>query len=89
MAARNGMILKPAETLGKGNMIGALDVLIAQEEHLVPEQFGLDGPEQVVVARRFGKVHAFEFRADMAGELFDFHITNTDEPVVLPASRSR
>jgi hypothetical protein len=25
----------------------------------------------------------------MAGELFDFHITNTDEPVVLPASRSR
>ena len=70
-------------------MIGSGDVLIAQEQHLVFEQLRFDRAKQIVVVRGFRKAHARKLSADVAGELFDLHSTNTEEPMDLPASRSR
>ena len=70
-------------------MIGARDVLIAQEQHLVIQQCLLDRTEQIVIPRGFGQVDAAQFSPDVLGEALDLHSTNTDEPMVLPASRSR
>ena len=52
IAADHRMVFKRPEALGKGDVIGARDVLIAQEQHLVLEQLGADRAEQIVAAAR-------------------------------------
>ncbi|MCY1364396.1 hypothetical protein D9M69_511960 [compost metagenome] len=94
VAAGHRVVLQLAETAGEGHVLGAADVLVAQEQHLVLQQQRLDLGEQAVVAGGVAQVHAADFGADGAGQLFDFHaqrpqMTKIDEPVVLRDSRSR
>ena len=56
--ARHGVILQRAKAFSKSNMVSAGHVLIAQEQHLVLQQCGLDCAKQVIIARSFGQVHA-------------------------------
>ena len=90
IAARDRVILELSEALREGDMLRLADLLIAKEQYLVGEQRFVDRAEQVVVRDRLGEVHAVQFRTDVRGELLDLHaVTKIDEPVVLPASRSR
>jgi hypothetical protein len=73
IAAGNGMVLQFAETPRKRNMLGARDVLIAQEQHPVLEQRRTDLGEQTVVVDRIGKIHADQFGADAVRQLVDLH----------------
>jgi hypothetical protein len=73
MAADHRVILQFAETLGKGHMLGATDVLVTQEQHAMLEQLGADLGEQTIVMDGIGEVHAEQFGANAAGELFDLH----------------
>ncbi|MNN94684.1 hypothetical protein D3C81_2133530 [compost metagenome] len=50
ITAGDRMILQLAETASKGNVFGAGDVLVAQEQHLVLQQQRLDLGEQAGVA---------------------------------------
>ena len=52
VAAERRVILERAEPLGERDVLGAGDVLVAQEQHLVLEQQCADLGEQGVVARR-------------------------------------
>ena len=52
VAAGDRMILELAEAARERDVLGARDVLVAQEQHLVLEQQRPDLGEQVVVARR-------------------------------------
>ena len=38
IAARDRVVLQAAEALGKGDVLGLADQLVAQEQHLVVEQ---------------------------------------------------
>ncbi|MNG31012.1 hypothetical protein D3C84_1167490 [compost metagenome] len=76
-------------------MLGATEVLVAQEQHAVLEQLGADRREQAIVMDGVGEVDADQLGANVVGQLFDLHgdcpsqMTKIDEPVVLRASRSR
>ena len=75
IAARDRMVLQRPEPFGKGYVISAGNVLIAQEQHRVLQQRGLDRAEQIVVTRRFGQVHANQFRAfTLIGFLLAFQL---------------
>jgi hypothetical protein len=90
VAARDRMILQLAKATGEGDMLGLAENLVPQEQHLMLEQRGLDRAEQVIVPRGFGQVDSLDLGANVGGELLDAHQrTNTEEPMVLPASRSR
>ncbi|MNY80832.1 hypothetical protein D3C86_2220720 [compost metagenome] len=67
------MILQLAETAGEGHVLGAGDVLVAQEQHAVLEQLGTNFAEQAVVMDGIGELDADQFGADVAGQLFNLH----------------
>jgi hypothetical protein len=73
VAADDRVILQLAEAAGEGHMLGASDVLIAQEQHPMLEQLGTNLGEKTVVLHRIGEVDADQFGANAAGQLFDFH----------------
>ena len=58
------------EAAGEGNMVSAADVLVAEEQHLVPEQQGADFGDQVGVARGRAQVDVQDLSADRAGQRF-------------------
>ena len=73
VAAGHRVVLQLAETAGEGHVLGAADVLIAQKHHPMLEQLGTNLGKKTVVVDRIGEVHADQFRADVAGQLFDSH----------------
>ena len=73
IAAGHRMIFQLAEAASESHVIGATDVLIAQEQHPMLEQLGTNLGEQTVVLHRIGEVDADQFGANAAGQLFDFH----------------
>ena len=73
IAAQRRMILELAEAPRKGDVLGARDVLIAQEQHLVLEQQRLDFCKQRVVARSVAETDAEQLGADAASQLFYAH----------------
>ena len=71
VAARHRVVLELTEAPGEGDMLGAGDVLVAQEQHLVLEQQSLDLGEQIVVVRGVAQVDAEQLGADVAGQRLD------------------
>ena len=67
IAAGDGMIFQLAEAAREGHMLGARDVLIAQEQHAVLQQRRADLGEQAVIVNGIGQIHADQFGADRAG----------------------
>jgi hypothetical protein len=67
------VIFQLAEAAGEGQVLGATDVLIAQEHHPMLEQLGTNLGKKTVVMHRIGEVDADQFGANAAGQLFDFH----------------
>ncbi len=67
------MILELAHAGHEGDVVLARDVLVAQEQHPVPEQRGVDFTEQSVVVRGIPQAHAEQFGADVAAQLFYPH----------------
>jgi hypothetical protein len=67
------MIFQLAEATGERHVLGATDVLVAQEHHTMGEQLGPNLGEKTIVMDRVGEVDADQFRTDVAGQLFDFH----------------
>ena len=65
---------KLPEAHGESHVVLArelVQVLVAQEQHLVLQQGGVDFVEQAVIAHRVAKIHVEQFRADGTGQLFD------------------
>ena len=71
IAADDRMVLELAEAARERDVLGARDVLVAQEQHLVLEQQRADLGEQRVVARGVAEVHVGELGADRAGQRLD------------------
>ena len=71
IAAGDRMVLELAEVAGEGDVLGAADVLVAEEQHLVLQQQGADLGDQVGVARGVAEVDVRELRADRAGQRLD------------------
>jgi hypothetical protein len=67
------VIFQLAEATGKRHVLGAADVLVPQEHHAMGEQLRTNLGKQTVVMDGVGEVDANQFRADVAGQLFDFH----------------
>ena len=67
------MILELAEAPCERDVLGARDVLVAQEQHAMPDQLRADLGEQAVVVHGVGEAHIQQFRADRAGQGFDSH----------------
>ena len=57
VAAGDRVVLELAEVPGEGDVLGAGDVLVAEEQHLVLEQQGADLGHEVGVARGVAEVH--------------------------------
>ena len=74
MTAGDGMIFELAEALGERDVIAARDVLIPQEQDLVPQQCGLDLAEQLVVLGSTRQADADQLGADGAGQGLDAHV---------------
>ncbi|KOT19302.1 hypothetical protein DM47_2546 [Burkholderia mallei] len=75
IAAGNRVILQLAEAARERDVLGARDVLVAQEQHAVREQRRADLGEQVVVMGRVREAHADELRADRASQWLDAHVS--------------
>jgi hypothetical protein len=73
VAADDGVVLQLAKAAGERHMVGAADVLVAQEQHPVLEQLGTDLCKQAVIMNRIGQPDAKQFGTDGAGQLFDLH----------------
>jgi hypothetical protein len=73
VAAHDGMILELAEATCERDVLGARDVLVAQEQHAVLEQQRPDLGEQRVVARRVAEIDVEELGTDVARELLGSH----------------
>jgi len=69
VTARDRMVFQLAKTAGKGHMLGAAELLLAQEQHLVRQQQAPDVLEQALIPRGVGKLHAAQFspRAEVKG----------------------
>jgi hypothetical protein len=52
-------------------VLGARDVLVAEEQHAVAQQQGADLGDQAVVLRRGAEVQVRQFGADRAGQRLD------------------
>ena len=64
VAADHRVILELAEATREGDVLGAREVLVAQEQHLVLEQERPDLGEQRIVARRVAEVDVVQLGAD-------------------------
>ena len=71
VAAGHRMILELAEVAREGHVVGAADVLVAEEEHLVLQQQRADLAHEVGVARGLADVDVQDLRADRAGQRLD------------------
>src|SRR6476469_4067861 len=90
VAAGDRMVLEIPELFSESDVLGLADPLVEKEQHLVREKRFTDRAQQVFVADCVGEADPTDFGADVSGELLDPHqITKIEEPVVLPASRSR
>ncbi len=58
VAAGHRVVFQLAEATGEGDVLGAADVLVTQEQHLVLEQQLAQLGEQPFVARRIAQVHS-------------------------------
>ena len=67
------MVFQIAKLARKSHMVGAADVLIAQEHHTVLEQGLANFRKQAFVMNRIRQTNTREFRANRAGQLFYFH----------------
>ncbi|MNL69992.1 hypothetical protein D3C87_1949260 [compost metagenome] len=67
VAADDRVILQFAEASGKGRMLGASDVLVAQEQHPMLEQLDADLGEQAVVMDGVSQFDANQLCANAAG----------------------
>jgi hypothetical protein len=54
-------------------VLGTRDVLIAQEQYPMFQQRCADFGEQRIVVNGIGEIHADQFRADRARQLFNLH----------------
>jgi hypothetical protein len=73
IAACDGMIFQFSEPARKRNMLGARDLLVAQEHHAVFHQRRTDFRKQAVIVDRIGEMHARQFGADRTRQGFDSH----------------
>ncbi|GLC94933.1 hypothetical protein Tamer19_43410 [Cupriavidus sp. TA19] len=73
IAARYRMVFKFAEAAGKGDVLAGRDVLVAQEQHAVPEQRFTNAGEYAVIVDRVGEADAGQFGADGTGKWLDSH----------------
>src|SRR6516165_3732618 len=71
VAARDRVVLELAEAAGKTDMLGAGNVLVAEEEHLVLQQKRPDFLKEVVVDHGSAEVDVAQLGADAAGQLLD------------------
>jgi hypothetical protein len=71
ITADDRVILELAEAAREGHVVGAADVLVAEEQHAVLEQQAADLGEQIIVDRRRRQAHVAEFGADVASQLLD------------------
>lgn len=71
VAARDRMIFQLAEIAREGDVIGAADVLVAEEQHLVPQEQGADLGDHAGVARGLSEVDVHDLGADRARERLD------------------
>ena len=71
IAACHRMILEFTKMAGEGDVLGAGDVLVAEEQDLVLEQQGADLGHQAGVARGGAEVDVRQFGADGAGQRLD------------------
>ena len=71
IAAGDRVVLELAEVPREGDVLGARDVLVAEEQDLVLEQQRADLGDEAGVARRSAEVHVGELRADRAGQRLD------------------
>ena len=72
IAADHWMIFEVAEITGEGDVLGARNVLIAEEQYLVGQQQRPDCFHQRWIARRNAKVDVADLRADRTGQWLDF-----------------
>lgn len=68
VAAEHRVVLELAEPAGEGDVVGAADRLIADEQDLVLQQEGSELGEQGVVVGDLGEVDAVQFRPDVGGQ---------------------
>ncbi len=71
MAAHHRMILQFAETAGERHVLGAADVLVAEEHDLVLQQQPAHLLQQVIVLRHRAQVDVAQLRAYGAAQRFD------------------
>ena len=71
IAAGHRMVLQLAEAARKCHMLCARDVLVAEEEHAVPEQQRTDLRHQCVVLGCGGQAHVAELGTDGASQWLD------------------
>jgi hypothetical protein len=69
VAARDRVIFEFAEMPGEGDMLGPCDVLIAEKQHTVLQEQGLDLRDRGRVAARCAEVDVLKLCTDRAGEL--------------------
>ena len=73
IAAHHRVVLERAEAPREGDVLAPGDVLVVQEQHLVPEQERFDLREQIVVARRVAEIDVDELGSDGAGQRLDLY----------------
>ena len=73
VAAGDRVIFQLAEAAREGDVFGAADVLIAQEQHPMREQQRLDFGEQASIVRGVAQADSRHFGTDRTGQFFDFH----------------
>ena len=69
VAACDRMVFEFAEMPGESDMLGAGDVLVAEEQHLVLQEQGPDLGDQGRVAAGCAEIDVLKLRSDRAGEL--------------------
>ncbi len=71
IAPDDGVVLELAEVTREGHVLGARDILVAEEEHLVREEQGADLEHEAGRARGHADVHVRKLGADGAGQRLD------------------
>src|SRR5271157_3670699 len=71
IAAGNGMVLELTKPAGKPDVLGAGNLLVAEEEHLVLQQKRPDFTKELVVGNGGAEIDVAELGADAAGQLLD------------------
>ncbi len=71
VAAGHRVVFQLAEVAGEGHVLGARDVLVAEEQHLVLQQQRADLGHQAGVARSDAQIDIAKLGADGAGQRLD------------------